>query len=314
MAQELPNIRFHDMWDNFDPEEYFLPLISGIDTLKNHGLDDLGVDMELHSVFKKKDRSLRGRVTARLGRLVQSASKGEGERRPAFHVWYTAENRRPSTDRFHAMLSFDKTDINRANFRVPHWWLLFPELVGGPPMGQDIKRLGAQISLTEAVEGRAVYPEPRGKFMCGFFGRMWFPRRDMVKALGALGQVDIFGPGSGKPVGTKLEVATQYRYVLCPENDLYPGYVTEKALEAWATGAIPIYWGSDHYSDLNPKAMINLATLDSMDELVERVRHLETNPDDAAAMRAQPILTKAPDIHGLRSFLDTRLRDFFEHI
>ena len=302
------------MWDNFDPDEYFLPLIEGIDTLQDHSLEELGIDIELHSVFKKKERSLLGRLKEKARRVVVSASGRVNPSRPAFRLWYTAENKRPATGRFHAMLSFDKTDLNRDNFRVPHWWLLFPELAGGPPMGQDIRRLGVQISLDEALNGRSISDEPRDKFACGFFGRMWFPRRDIVNALGAVGRVDVYGPGSGKPVTTKIEVATNYRYMLCPENDLYPGYITEKAVEAWATGAIPIYWGNDAYSDLNPDAMINLATLDSLDELVDAVRDLEDNPDKAAAMRALPILTKAPDIPGVRSFIDSRLQDFLQEL
>ena len=252
------------MWDSFDPDEYFLPLIEGLDSLQSQSLDQLGIDIELHSVFKKKDRSILGRVKEKAIRVVGNAVHRGESPRPAFRLWYTAENKRPATGRFHATLSFDKTDLNRDNFRVPHWWLLFPELVGGPPMGQDIRRLGKQISLDEALHGRPVDTHAREHFACGFFGRMWFPRREIVRALGEVGQVDVYGPGSGKPVGTKMEVATSYRYMLCPENDLYPGYVTEKALEAWATGAIPIYWGNDQYSDLNPDAMVNLATLDSV--------------------------------------------------
>lgn len=314
MATQLGSIRYYDMWDNFDPNEYFLPLINGIDTLQNQSLDELGIDIELHSVFKKKERSLLGRVKEKAIRAIGSASGRIEAPRPAFRLWYTAENKRPATGRFHAMLSFDKTDPGRDNFRVPHWWLLFPELVGGPPMGQDIRRLGVQISLDEALNGRKISEGPREKFACGFFGRMWFPRRDIVNALGEVGQVDVFGPGSGKPVNTKIEVATHYRYMLCPENDLYPGYITEKAVEAWATGAIPIYWGNDAYSDLNPDAIINLATLDGVDDLVDKVRELEQNPDKAAVMSSLPILTKAPDISGLRHFVDTRLQAFLERL
>ena len=311
MAQETQNVRFVDFWDNFDPEEYFLPLFRGLRSLEGKDLAELDFDLEFHSVFKKKDRSVLGRIKGSLTGLGKKTA-APSVKKPAFRVWYTAENRRPHFDRFHASLSFDKTDASRNNFRVPHWWLLFPELVGAKPFGQDNRRLGSTISLTEAVNGRKVETEPRQKFACAFFGRMWYPRRDIVSALSKLGEVDVFGPGSGKPVGSKLEVATQYRYVLCPENDLYPGYVTEKALEAWATGAIPIYWGQDAYSDLNPEAMVNLADLEDLNELVARIEELENNPGRAADMRAMPILSKAPDIAGLRAFLAGKIQEFVD--
>ena len=40
-------------------------------------------------------------------------------------------------------------------------------------------------------------------------------------------------------------VARNYRYFLCFENDLYPGYVTEKPIEAWASGSVPLWRGID---------------------------------------------------------------------
>ena len=34
-----------------------------------------------------------------------------------------------------------------------------------------------------------------------------------------------------------------YRYVLCPENSFYPGYITEKLIHASFSGAVSLYWG-----------------------------------------------------------------------
>ncbi len=308
----MDNVKFHEFWINFDPEEYFLPLLKGIDLLQGRDIHDLDVNIEFHSVFRPPKNKILRSIEARVESLRSRLASSKRSEKPVFRIWYTAENRRPAAHRFDAMLSFDKTDPNRANFRLPYWWLLFPELVGGPPMGQDIRRLGAQISLQEALEGRHLDPEPRDGFACGFFGRMWYPRRDIIAALGAIGQVDLYGPGTGRPVGTKLEVATHYRYVICPENDLYPGYITEKALEAWAAGSIPIYWGQDSYSDLNPEAIINLAHMDSLDDLVDTIRSLDNDPERIAQMRAMPILNSAPDIPALRAFLNDRLTAFID--
>lgn len=35
----------------------------------------------------------------------------------------------------------------------------------------------------------------------------------------------------------------KYKFTICCENDTYPGYLTEKLIQAKAAGTIPIYWG-----------------------------------------------------------------------
>ena len=54
--------------------------------------------------------------------------------------------------------------------------------------------------------------------------------------------VDIFG-ASTRPVDDKQALYGCYRYVLCPENSFYPGYVTEKLVHSSFSGAVSLYWG-----------------------------------------------------------------------
>jgi hypothetical protein len=42
------------------------------------------------------------------------------------------------------------------------------------------------------------------------------------------------------------------------ENEYVDGFITEKALEAWACQAIPIWWGRDTHKILNKKAYVNI--------------------------------------------------------
>jgi hypothetical protein len=80
------------------------------------------------------------------------------------------------------------------------------------------------------------------------------------------------------------------------ENDLFPGYVTEKSIEAWATGAIPLYWGSDPSGFLNQNAMINLANYQSLEHFVNKVEEISTSKEMWEAIASQPILTKRPNL------------------
>ena len=51
---------------------------------------------------------------------------------------------------------------------------------------------------------------------------------------------------------TKWETLSQYDFVLCFENTLLPGWLTEKLFEALRVGTIPIYWGATDIASLVP--------------------------------------------------------------
>lgn len=57
---------------------------------------------------------------------------------------------------------------------------------------------------------------------------------------------DLYGRGWGdfaKECDDKLESLRQYNFCLCFENGSYPGYVTEKIIDCFVAGTIPIYVG-----------------------------------------------------------------------
>jgi len=56
------------------------------------------------------------------------------------------------------------------------------------------------------------------------------------------GRMDVFGRGY-KPVEHKLEALAPYRYSIVIENIREPNYFTEKIVDCFATGTVPIYWG-----------------------------------------------------------------------
>lgn len=54
--------------------------------------------------------------------------------------------------------------------------------------------------------------------------------------------VQLYGSQT-RPILDKYELYGSSQYILCPENSFYPGYVTEKLLDASLSGARIIYWG-----------------------------------------------------------------------
>jgi hypothetical protein len=45
-------------------------------------------------------------------------------------------------------------------------------------------------------------------------------------------------------VPRKHEVLKQYRFSLCYENAVFPGYITEKPFDCWLAGCVPVYLGA----------------------------------------------------------------------
>ena len=54
--------------------------------------------------------------------------------------------------------------------------------------------------------------------------------------------VDVFGRGYN-PVDYKLEALKDYRFSIVIENEKTPFWFTEKLIDCFMTGTVPIYWG-----------------------------------------------------------------------
>ena len=77
---------------------------------------------------------------------------------------------------------------------------------------------------------------------------------------------------------------------ICMENKNTPGYITEKILMAFLAGTVPVYYGTKEVFDIfNRKAFIYY-DIENPEEAVDRIKHLEENPDDYDKMLNEPIL------------------------
>lgn len=123
-------------------------------------------------------------------------------------------------------------------------------------------------------------------------------RLDFIEHFGARG-LDLFGPGWSRltnvprarrprlvdtasrayavPYQEKLEKLARYRFVACIENAVFPGYVTEKVIDALVAGTIPLYLGAPDVEDfLPPGVFIDLRNFHSMVELDEFLESMDS--------------------------------------
>jgi hypothetical protein len=65
--------------------------------------------------------------------------------------------------------------------------------------------------------------------------------------------VDKYGRGCGRTIITKDEGLRDYRYSIAVENCRNDYYFTEKLIDCFATGTIPIYWGAQYVNSVFDK-------------------------------------------------------------
>ena len=104
----------------------------------------------------------------------------------------------------------------------------------------------------------------------------------------------------GAPVGDKQSFIQNYKFNLCFENSSAKGYVTEKLIQAFGAGCVPIYWGDESLCDekyahirpvFNPKAFINVHNFDSIESAIKEIQRIDNDENAYNAMRKEPIFT-----------------------
>jgi len=93
------------------------------------------------------------------------------------------------------------------------------------------------------------------------------------------GTIDLYGGalGSkriGKTTWDKSEALNDYMFQIVIENDKYPTYYTEKITDCFATGTIPIYWGTPTINEIfNPEGILELYPGFDMKQLTPDLYH-----------------------------------------
>jgi hypothetical protein len=75
------------------------------------------------------------------------------------------------------------------------------------------------------------------------------------------------------------------------ENSSHKGYCTEKIIQAFAAGTIPIYWGDpDIGTYFNEKAFINCHKYESLDDMLKAVKEIDNDDEKYQAMLKEPVI------------------------
>lgn len=209
------------------------------------------------------------------------------------NVWYTGENFRAPYSGYDLALSFDRNDASSTvpNVYFPYWMSIIDWGLGTRDADREFN---PTPQLAQLPTSR--YPTSTREGFCCIFARNREPSRfRLIEGLQSIGQVDCYGTAFGDAVGSKAEIASAYRFMLCPENDLYPGYVTEKLFEARLSGCVPLWAGIPGESALIEAGFVNWSAMDS-DTFLRTVAHLNENETKRAEILAAPLLESVPTL------------------
>ncbi len=200
----------------------------------------------------------------------------------AVRIWFTGENIRPDFNLVDYAIGFDYMDFGDRYKRIPlyHFYV------------KDYERAMHKHEITdEEIAAKTAF--------CNFIFSN--PSRDGLREkyfeeLSKYKRVD--SPGkmlhNCDPIGPTAEdkhlFQKNYKFSFAFENSSTPGYSTEKILQAFAAGTIPIYYGDPRIaSDFNEKAFINVHAYNSMDEVIAEIKRIDSDDEVYKAYLREPI-------------------------
>lgn len=112
----------------------------------------------------------------------------------------------------------------------------------------------------------------------------------------------------GGAVEDKHEFQKEYKFSIAFENSSSSGYTTEKILQAFSAGTIPIYWGNPNVGkDFNEKAFINCHSYNSFADVIDVVKEIDNDDELFAKYIKEPIGTE-------EQFPEDALKDYKSYV
>lgn len=220
----------------------------------------------------------------------------------AVKIFWTGENQIPDFNFCDYALGFHYITFGDRYLRYP-LYLTYTEA------------LDRMLTKHEQVEEQLKHKTRFCTFVCSN-NRGSDARLRFFEALNSKKHVDSGGKlcnNVGGPVADKLAFQSESRFSMAFENTCQPGYTTEKIVESFASGTIPIYYGDPRVAEeFNPAAFINCNDYDSFDEVIDRVLQVEQDPNQLLTMLQAPALRDSDMVNKSQKALDAFLRNIFD--
>jgi hypothetical protein len=133
----------------------------------------------------------------------------------------------------------------------------------------------------DIIRNRVLKYENRKKFCAGVISNPVGFRLYFINELNKRKKIDMGGRYSnnvGGFVNNKIQFLSEYKFSIAMENSEGDGYISEKIIDAFLAGTIPIYYGDytiDEY--INPKSFILIRNQKDMMEKIDYIMKIDND-------------------------------------
>ena len=182
-------------------------------------------------------------------------------------IFYTGENQAPDFNLCDYAFGYDYLTLGDRYMRFP-LWLLYKKDVEAMLHKHEKPSLEGKTDFCSFVVSNPHGNDARAKFM------------DLLSQYKTVHSGGRWRNNVGGPVADKLAFQSKHKFSFAFENTIHPGYTTEKIVQSFAAGTIPIYWGDPRIAEtFNSDAFINCNDYPNWDAVAERIKEIDN--DDA---------------------------------
>lgn len=283
-------LSFHYFWPGFKPEDFVIryPFLARKYRLIH---DQATPDLQVFSVFPHNDDGAPGKVAA----MPSPPLKGIRS------LFVTGENVAANLSACDFAITFNPHADNRREMRIPNW----------------VSRLYLAGYSPQALVRRERAPMARRESFCAFVYRMAYSERErLFKAINARQTVDAPGESMnncarlGPSIAEKLSFLKRYRFNIACENAQETGYTTEKIVESYLAGCVPIYHGDPLIGrDFNPESFVSPERFASLGDFIDELLTIDADPARLRELQWQPAyvdnrLPECADEDAMMAFFD----------
>ncbi len=244
--------------------------------------------------------------------LFYNESTFDHHRYDCIKIFYTGENTSPNFNLCDYAVGFDYLTFEDRYYRMPLY------LVAVFYTKEELLLAGEnylQKNTTFTRENLATKTE-----FCSFIYsnyRSDIERKLIFETLSTYKKVNAAGSYlnniGGAKVKNKLEYEMKHKFTIAFENSSRSGYTTEKLVNGIAANTIPIYWGNPHISrEFNTKRFINCHDYESFDQVLERVKELDSNDELYLKTLHEPVAAATYDFKEVKEGFETFLNKIID--
>lgn len=247
--------------------------------------------------------------------LRSSFVPGERQRRTIRHMselpakaaaptlFFTGENVRPDFSHCDWAISFCRDIDDPRHLRVPLW----------------VPRLYAIGWRPDDLLSTNLRRPPDNRAFCNFIFSNPVPERErLFRLISTRKRVDAPGismhnhPSIGGSFWDKYRFMSNYRFSIASENERCVGYSTEKIMEAFLAGTIPVYAGDPSVTvEFNPEAFLEVDRCGGLCGLADQVLAVDGDRRRRGMMAAAPVYN---DDRLPECAREDRMMAFFEQV